>query len=180
MWALLCPSVPRASTAQGFGALLLGQLPGMSSPQGGEEALSDPSFGKASGFPPSCSPHTPVPLFPTLPSLSNPSWHSVLPSSLFLGFSASSAVLCSVTAPLSPLPELLQHIPSLPRLLCCIIQPCSPCTDVSGRHRKTKPGWGCCRRWHKKLAQAGSASAWSSQACRGPGNFCLCPGSAAG
>lgn len=114
-WALLCPSVPRPSTSQGSGALLLRQLAGMSSPQGGKKALSDPSFGKSSGFPRSCSPHTLIPHFPTLLSLSSPSWHAVLPSSLFLDFSASSAMLCSVTAPLPPLPSKTSvlHHPSL-------------------------------------------------------------------
>lgn len=124
-----------------------------------KKALSDPSFGKASGFPPSCSPHTPIPHSSTPPSLSRPSWHAVRPSSPFPAFSASSAVLCSVTAPLPPLPELLQHLPSLPSLLLCrLIQPCSPGTARCRRLTQVEDTGG--------PNQAGARTPWC---CRGRG-----------
>lgn len=113
---------PRAQHSSGLWGSAFGAAGWDEWPVEAKKALSDPSFGKASGFPPSCSPRSPIPRFSTPPSLSRPSWHAVLHSSPFPGFSASSAVLCSLTAPLPPLQSCSSTSPPF-RALSCAASP---------------------------------------------------------
>lgn len=117
-----------------------------------KKALSDPSFGKASGFPPSCSPHTPIPHSSTPPSL-------LACCASLLPFPGLLCILCRAllchsptaspprAAPAPPLPSKPSPVLPHPALLSrhCAVPP----SDASGRHRRTKPGWGrmpwCCR-----------------------------------